>query len=120
MATHWYAIGRKASGSHWGIYYLTIYYLLFKIQYAYKANLNSNASYLIDHPKLINAFILIKSKGEKCDLTITSDKKDYTDNKVYYICRWLNHSFMPFTKRQEVLYQKVLAAYNKLHSTTHK
>lgn len=42
---------------------------------------------------------------------ITSDNKDYRENKIYYICRWLNHSFMPFTKKQEELCKQVEANY---------
>lgn len=45
------------------------------------------------------------------DRVITADGKDYADDKCYYICRWLNHSFMPFTKRQINYYQKVKEHY---------
>ena len=42
----------------------------------------------------------------------------FTDeiDKCYYICRWLNHSFMPFTKKQETLYEKVKEKYMELKS----
>lgn len=43
---------------------------------------------------------------------IPSDNKDYLDDKPYYICRWLNHSFMPFSKKQEELYKQVREKYN--------
>lgn len=83
-----------------------------------KANLNSNYIGLLEHPKLIDAFIMAREKDvrdDEVDWVITSDNKDYSDDKPYYICRWLNHSFMPFTKKQELLYKQVRAAYDKLH-----
>ena len=82
-----------------------------------KANFTSNYIALIEHPKLIDAFIIAREKAERddeIDWVITSDNKDYSDDKPYYICRWLNHSFMPFTKKQEQLYRQVRAAYDKL------
>lgn len=79
-----------------------------------KANFTSNSNALIENPKLINAFIRAREKGSKnIDWIITSDNKDYSDDKCYYICRWLNHSFMPFAKKQEKLYQRVRAEYLK-------
>lgn len=84
-----------------------------------KSNFTSNYIELIKHPKLIDAFILAREKAERNnDITwsITSDNKDYSDDKPYYICRWLNHSFMQFTKKQEQLYKQVRIAYDRLHS----
>lgn len=80
-----------------------------------KTNFTINAASLIKYPKLIDAFILAREKG-RCgiDWIITSESKDYSDDKVQYICRWLNHSFMPFTKKQEALYRKVREAYDKM------
>jgi len=80
-----------------------------------KANFTNNAARLIKYPKLIDAFILAREKG-RCDIDwiITSESKDYSDDKVQYICRWLNHSFMPFTKKQEALYGKVREAYDNM------
>lgn len=79
-----------------------------------KANLNSNAQYLIEHPSLIDAFIKAREKGSlDIDWIITSDNKDYSDDKCYYICRWLNHSFSPFTKRQEKWYELIKQSYLK-------
>lgn len=78
-----------------------------------KASFTSNADALIESPKLIDAFIMAREKGSlKIDWIITSENRDCSDDKCYYICRWLNHSFMPFTKRQEKLYQKVKSIYN--------
>ena len=75
---------------------------------------------LLKYPKLIDAFILAREKagrnGNPIDWLITSDKKDYFDDKPYYICRWLNHSFMPFTKKQEEFYRKVREKYDQLKS----
>ena len=76
-----------------------------------KTNLSHNYKALIRYPKLIDAFIRAKEKSPVCDWIITSDNKDYSDDKVYYICRWLNHSFRPFSKRQEREYQLVKEAY---------
>lgn len=78
-----------------------------------KANFTSNYLALMEHPKLIDAFIKAKIKREDSGWMITSDNADYSDNKVEYICRWLNHSFRPFTKRQRVLYERVLENYLK-------
>lgn len=53
-----------------------------------------------------------------CTFCIHLRKEEYLseeDDKCLYICRWLNHSFMPFTPKQELLYQKVKETYQKLH-----
>ena len=78
-----------------------------------KANFTSNYKSLIKYPKLINAFISAKNKLQNGDWIITSDNKDYSDDKPYYICRWLNHSFMPFTEKQQHLYEKVRKVYDE-------
>lgn len=65
--------------------------------------------------KLIDAFIKARIKRDDLNWVITSDNVDYENNKVEYICRWLNHSFMPFTKRQRELYELVLANYLEFH-----
>lgn len=80
-----------------------------------KANFTSNYIGLMRMPKLIDAFIMARDKsGTDVDWVITSENKDYSTDKPYYICRWLNHSFMPFTKRQEELYRKVREAYDNI------
>lgn len=79
-----------------------------------KANFTSNYKSLIKYPKLINAFISARNRGgQNVDWIITSDNKDYSDDKPYYICRWLNHSFMPFTEKQQRLYEKVRKVYDE-------
>ena len=81
-----------------------------------KANFTSNADALIEYPKLIDAFIRAREKGSlEIDWIITSENRDCSGDKCYYICRWLNHSFMPFTRKQEELYQKVKAKYDLIH-----
>lgn len=88
-----------------------------------KANFISNYIGLMKMPKLIDAFIMAREKAERkdeIDWVITYDNKDYSDDKPCYICRWLNHSFMPFTKKQEELYKQVRAAYDKLHNNNNK
>lgn len=83
-----------------------------------KANFTSNYIHLIEFPKLIDAFIMARDKAERempCDWSISLDNKDYTNDKPYYICRWLNHSFCSFTKKQEKLYEEVRKRYNESH-----
>lgn len=88
-----------------------------------KANFTSNYIGLMKYPKLIDAFILAIEKADRnnnpIDLLINKGRKDEIDcsnNKPYYICRWLNHSFMPFTNKQEELYRQVREKYNEIHS----
>ena len=80
-----------------------------------KANFNSNYKSLLKLPKLIDAAIKAREKADApIDWMITKENKDYTNNKVEYICRWLNHSFRPFTKKQAELCEKIKANYNKM------
>lgn len=78
-----------------------------------KANFSRNYIALLKYPKLIDAFIKAKSTAKKCVWVITGDNKDYSDDKVYYICRWLNHSFMPFSPKQQKLFEQVKENYLK-------
>lgn len=77
-----------------------------------KANFTSNYISLMKYPKLIDAFILARQKRLDIDWIINSENKDCTQDKCYYICRWLNRSFMPFTKKQEKLYESLKQKYN--------
>lgn len=80
-----------------------------------KTNLSSNFFYLMKYPKLINAFIKAREKGNlKIDWIITSENKDYSDNKVEYICRYLNYSFRPFSKKEKRLFEKIKRNYEQL------
>lgn len=82
-----------------------------------KASFTSNFISLLKYPKLIDAFIQAREKGTlEFDWLITPENKDCSNDKCYYICRWLNHSFMPFTKKQEALYEKVKEKYMELKS----
>lgn len=81
-----------------------------------KANLSRNYKALVRYPKLIDAFIRAKEKSPRCDWIITSDNADYSNDKVYYICRWLNRSFRPFSKRQQKEYELVKEAYKRKHN----
>ena len=81
-----------------------------------KQNFTHNYKSLLRYPKLIDAFIRAKEKSPRCDWMITSDNVDYSNDKVYYICRWLNRSFRPFSKRQEKEYELVKQAYIKKHN----
>lgn len=82
-----------------------------------KANFSSNFEALMKYPKLIDAFIKAREKGHlRTDWVISSDEnKDYSDDKCYYICRWLNRSFRKFSKKQEDLYETVKKVYDNLH-----
>lgn len=83
-----------------------------------KASFTSNYISLVRYPKLIDAFISARVKGGKnIDWVISSDEKDYSEDKPYYICRWLNHSFMPFTAKQLALYKEVREVYDKMSKT---
>ncbi|MBR4983135.1 MAG: phosphoadenosine phosphosulfate reductase family protein [Lachnospiraceae bacterium] len=75
-----------------------------------KTNFTHNYRALMMYPKLIDS-VINSRRGNNCNWIITSDNKDYIDDKVYYVCRWLNHSFMPFTKKQEELYRQVKENY---------
>lgn len=77
-----------------------------------KANLTSNYRALIRYPKLIDCVIKTREKREDIDWVLTSDGQDCADNKALYVCRWLNHSFRPFTKKQKELCEEVISNYN--------
>ena len=80
-----------------------------------KASFERNYYYLMKYPKLIDAFILAREKSgnPNIDWIITSDNKDFVDDKPYYICRWLNHSFNQFTAKQWNLYNQVILNYER-------
>lgn len=83
-----------------------------------KASFTSNYTSLLKYPKLIDAFIQAREKGVLAtNWLITPENKDCSNDKCYYICRWLNHSFMPFTEKQEALYEKVKEKYMELKSS---
>lgn len=82
-----------------------------------KASFTSNSIFLLKYTKLIDAFIRARESKLKSDWVITSENKDCSNDKCYYICRWLNHSFMPFTEKQEALYEKVKEKYMELKSS---
>ena len=77
----------------------------------------NNGITLLEKPKLIDAFIMAREKGQhKTDWIIRNEHKDCSDDKCYYICRWLNHSFMPFSQKQEILYLQVKEKYSNLNA----
>ena len=77
-----------------------------------KTNFTHNYKTLMRYPKLIDAFICARETSNH-DWVITSDNTDYSNDKCYFICRWLNRSFRPFSKRQQKEYELVKEAYNK-------
>lgn len=80
-----------------------------------KANFTRNFEILMKYPKLVNCAIGARERSNgNIDWRITGDNKDYSYDKVYYICRWLNHGFMPFSKKQEKLYKQFREVYNQL------
>ena len=81
-----------------------------------KANFTRNFEMLMKYPKLINCAIGARERSNgNIDWRITSDDKDYRSDKVYYICRWLNHGFMPFSKTQQALYETFREYYDSLN-----
>lgn len=78
-----------------------------------KAQFSSNYHFLMKYPKLIDCVIRVRDKRKDNDWIINSDNRDYKDDKVYYVCRWLNHSFMPFSKKEEKLYKQVKENYER-------
>lgn len=85
-----------------------------------KANFTSNFDSLMRFPKLIDCVIKAREQRKDYDWIITSDGKDYADNKPLYVCRWLNHSFRPFSKKQEKLCEEVLRRYNEYKKIRNK
>lgn len=80
-----------------------------------KANFSSNYISLMKYPKLIDCAIKARERGEKKkDWIITSDNVDYQDDKCYFICRWLNHSFCKFSKKDQKLYENFRNKYKEL------
>lgn len=80
-----------------------------------KANFSSNYQALSRYPKLIDAIIRVKSRRLTDWIISNDDNKDYSDNKPYWVCRWLNHSFRPFTKKQEKMCMEVIEKYKSIH-----
>lgn len=80
-----------------------------------KSDMNTNVRRgLMKYPKLVDAFIQARESSPNCDWIISTEKKDYSDNKVEYICRWLNHSFVPFSKRQRENFERFLEKYKSM------
>lgn len=72
-----------------------------------KAQFSSNYYFLMKYPKLIDCVIRVRDKRKDNDWIIHSENRDCKDDKVYYVCRWLNHSFMPFSKKDIKLYEQI-------------
>lgn len=92
-----------------------------------KSDFTRNFESLCRYPKLVDAFILALERPRNATLqsetqnrpfnwVIMTDGKCYADDKVYFICRWLNHSFMPFTPKQQKLYEEFCTIYDKLNN----
>ena len=79
-----------------------------------KADMNTNYKALLKYPKLIDAFCRAKETSPRCDYEIQSENLDLSNDKVQYICRWLNHSFMPFTPKQQKQFEQVKENYLKM------
>lgn len=81
-----------------------------------KADFTRNYKMLMKYPKLIDCAIGARERAdnENKDYFISSENKDYSNDKVYYMCRWLNRGFLPFTKKQEILYKQFREIYNQL------
>lgn len=83
-----------------------------------KANFTHNYGMLMRYPKLVDCVINARERGghgNNIDWIVCKgrpDEEDLSEDKVLYVCRWLNHSFMPFTKKQEKLYRKFREYYD--------
>lgn len=80
-----------------------------------KVSFERNYETLMRYPKLVDCTINARIRGGRNDVDwiIKTEDIDYSNDKVYYVCRWLNHSFMPFTKKQEKLYRKFRKYYEE-------
>lgn len=79
-----------------------------------KTNFSRNVLSLYKYPGLIDSFIIVRLKGNPyCNWFITNDNKDYSDDKLYYICRWLNRSFRKFSKKQQKEYEAFKRVYER-------
>lgn len=78
-----------------------------------KARFKENYKMLIKYPKLVSAVIGARERAnnDKIDWFIKTDNKDYSDDKVYYVCRWLNHGYAQFSKKEQELYNKFKKKY---------
>lgn len=81
-----------------------------------KARFKSNYTMLMKYPKLINAVIgaRVRAKSDINSWQIKAENLDCTDDKIYYVCRWLNHGFTKFTKHEEKLYKKFVEYYKTI------
>ena len=78
-----------------------------------KARFSSNYVKLKKFPKLIDAAIAARERGHlEKDWIIKTDNKDYINDKAYYICRWLNHSFREFYKEEQKMYEDLMKVYH--------
>lgn len=87
-----------------------------------KVNFTRNYVMLMRYPKLVDCVINARTRGghgNNIDWVVCKgrlDEEDLSNDKVYYVCRWLNHSFMPFSKKQEKLYKNFREYYEKTKS----
>ena len=83
-----------------------------------KANLLENGKTLMKYPKMIDCIIAVREKRGEIDWKIHSEKLDLTNDKVQYVCRWLNHSFRPFSKRQMAMFKRIKETYDAFKHNT--
>ena len=79
-----------------------------------KCRFLSNYIMLYQYPKLIDCAILVRLANPNCDWFISLDNMDYSNDKVYYTCRWLNHSFQPFSSKELQLFHLLRARYESV------
>ena len=70
-------------------------------------------------PATVDAFIRARLTNPSCDWQIQKEGSNFETDKVQYICRWLNHSFQPFTKRQRANYERFRAHYDEIKRKKH-
>lgn len=82
-----------------------------------KARFKSNYTMLMKYPKLLKAAIgaRMRANYDKTNWCINSENKDYSDDKVLFMCRWLNHGFAEFSKKEWELYREFREYYDSLN-----
>lgn len=82
-----------------------------------KTNLSCNYDALMTYPRLIDAVIKARENAQRDDLgwMIKKENSDLKDDKVEYVCRWLNRSFRVLTKKQRRLADNIKKNYEEYH-----
>ena len=79
-----------------------------------KADFRSNVKNLYRYPKLVDA--ISKACGRRTEVKRHDD--DFPADEVYFVCRWLNYGFKPFTKPLAEEYRKFRQFYDDWKNKT--